>query len=142
MLKFLPGRIGNLSRSSRASLFRHNSVDFSIAKLDLRLITADRLSKKRLIALVARTFDAPGGRKFQWPEHYRPSASLTEAMADNPKSKLIHDYALAAKHYAWAIGELDRQRAVLPKEHYQEMYFVAEEARKECERLRKAIAEL
>lgn len=61
---------------------------------------------------------------------------------DDLKSKLLHDYATATKHYAWAVGELDRQRAVLPKEHYQEMYFVAEEARKDCEQLRKAISDL
>jgi len=66
---------------------------------------------------------------------------MARAKPDDPKSKLLHDYAAATKHYAWAVGELDRQRAVLPKEHYQEMYFVAEDARRECERLRKAIAD-
>jgi hypothetical protein len=58
------------------------------------------------------------------------------------RSILFQDYAAATKHYAWAVGELNRQRALLPKEHYKEMYKVAEDAREDCERLRKAILEL
>jgi len=61
---------------------------------------------------------------------------------DDTKSKLLHDYAAATKHYAWAVGELNRQRAVLPVDHYKELYRVAEDAREECEQLRKAITDL
>jgi hypothetical protein len=58
------------------------------------------------------------------------------------RSILLQEYATATRHYAWAVGELNRQRALLPPEHYKELYRVAEDAREDCERLRKAIAEL
>ena len=51
-------------------------------------------------------------------------------------------YAQAAKHYDWALGELTRQRNLLHKDCYDGLYRVVENAREDCERLRKAIREL
>jgi hypothetical protein len=89
---------------------------------------------------------AAGGAKLYPDCNITPLARVIEAMARNKqedfKSKLLRDYAAATKHYAWAVGELDRQRAVLPVVHYKEMYWVAEDARTACEQLRKAISDL
>jgi hypothetical protein len=53
---------------------------------------------------------------------------------------LIEEYAKAANHYAWAVEELNRHRSTLPKVQYQDAYFLVENAREECERLRSALA--
>src|SRR6266567_2474970 len=58
-----------------------------------------------------------------FPATFALGRSLTGAMAsrkpDDAKSKLLHDYAAATKHHAWAVGELNKQRAVLPVDHFQ-----------------------
>ena len=66
---------------------------------------------------------------------------------DNPypvelRRTLIEDYMIAAKRYAWAVGELNLYRLTLPKVQYQDAYFLVEEARQDCERLRTALASL
>jgi hypothetical protein len=61
---------------------------------------------------------------------------------ENLMNILLHDYAVAAKHFAWAVCELNCQRAVLPIAHYEKLYRVVEDAREDCERLRKALADL
>ncbi len=73
---------------------------------------------------------------------FPPSMNMASKEPEDLRSILLHDYALAAKHYAWAVGELNRQRAVLPVAHYEKLYQVVEDAREDCERLRKAISEL
>ncbi len=61
---------------------------------------------------------------------------------DYLRTTLLHEYAGATKHYAWAVGELDRQRPHLPKERYDLMYRMVEDARKDCERLRNDLAQV
>ena len=51
-------------------------------------------------------------------------------------ASVLRQYASAAEHYAWTVGELERQRDNLLKDKYDHLYVVVEDARAECERLR------
>jgi hypothetical protein len=73
---------------------------------------------------------------------FPPLMNMVSKEPEDLRSILLHDYALAAKHYAGAVGELNRQRAVLPVAHYENLYRVVEDARQNCELLRKALADL
>jgi hypothetical protein len=56
------------------------------------------------------------------------------------RARLLQEYAVAAEHYAWAVGELNRQRATASEQHYKDLYRIVELARKDCERLRKELS--
>jgi hypothetical protein len=60
----------------------------------------------------------------------------------NERTSLLRQYALATEHYAWTVGELERQRPILSKQEYDQLQLVVEDARAQCERLRKEMIEL
>jgi hypothetical protein len=55
---------------------------------------------------------------------------------------LLQDYEAAAKHYAWAVAEMQRSSLSSSGEQYRKTRRVAETAYKECERLRKAASKI
>jgi len=55
---------------------------------------------------------------------------------------LSKDYAIAVAHYAWAFGEMNRQRPTASKKDYELLNRIVEEAHNECERLRMALQRL
>jgi hypothetical protein len=52
---------------------------------------------------------------------------------------LLAEYATATRHYAKAVGELNKHRAILTKDDYKRIYRLAEDAREDCERLRRPL---
>jgi hypothetical protein len=62
--------------------------------------------------------------------------------SDELRTILFQEYVTATRHYAWAVSELNKQRALVPKDRYQEINRMVEDAHEDCERLRKAIADL
>jgi hypothetical protein len=71
---------------------------------------------------------------------------VSESMPDNiqhdERTSVLRQYASAAEHYAWTVAELERQRGNLSKHKYDQLYLAAEQARAECERLRRAMIAL
>ena len=67
-------------------------------------------------------------------------------MAVDPSSseeqRLISEYHIATERYTAAVGELSQQRATMQREDYTKLLTIVEDARNECERVRKALAEL
>jgi hypothetical protein len=45
------------------------------------------------------------------------------------RTSILRQYASATEHYAWTVGELERQRGNLPKHKYDQLYLLVEEAR-------------
>ena len=58
------------------------------------------------------------------------------------KLTLLADYVAATERYARAVRELHRESAALPFNSYGDSYKAVEEARHECERLRRVLFEL
>jgi hypothetical protein len=55
---------------------------------------------------------------------------------------LLQDYEAATKHYVWAVAEMQRFVASSSEEQYRKSCRIAEKAYHDCERLRKAAAEI
>jgi hypothetical protein len=58
------------------------------------------------------------------------------------RTSVLRQYASATEHYAWTVGELERQRGNLPKHKYDQLYLLVEDARSQCEHLRKQMIAL
>ena len=67
-------------------------------------------------------------------------------MAVNPESseeqRLVAEYHIATERYTAAVGELGQHRSTMSKEDYSKLLNIVEDARNECERVRKALARL
>jgi hypothetical protein len=55
---------------------------------------------------------------------------------------LVSQYHVATERYTAAVGELSQQRATADQDGYQKLLIIVEDARNECERVRKALAGL
>jgi hypothetical protein len=58
------------------------------------------------------------------------------------RTSVLRQYASATEHYAWSVGQLERQRSNLPKDKYDQLFLLVEDARAVCERLRKQLIAL
>ena len=61
---------------------------------------------------------------------------------DNEERRLLlAEYETAAGFYSWTVHELSRQRGTLPRDNYDRLLNMVENARLECERARLALQE-
>ena len=60
---------------------------------------------------------------------------------DNEERRLLAEYETATGFYSWTLRELSRQRGTLPRDHYDRLLNMVENARLECERARLALQE-
>ena len=62
--------------------------------------------------------------------------------ASSEEQRLVAEYHIATERYTAAVGELSQQRATMNREDYSKLLNIVEDARNECERVRKALADL
>jgi hypothetical protein len=55
---------------------------------------------------------------------------------------VLREYEFAASQYAWAVAELNRQRATLKGDEYRRIFSRVEWARAECEKFRSQLEKL
>ncbi len=67
---------------------------------------------------------------------------MDDNTANNERASVLRQYASATEHYAWTVAELERHRGNLPRDKYNQLYLVVEDARSECEHLRKRLLTL
>ncbi len=58
------------------------------------------------------------------------------------RTSILSDYVAATERYAGAVRELKRQSSASPFNRYSDLYQLVEDARNECERLRRVLFEL
>ncbi len=66
---------------------------------------------------------------------------MTIESPDNEERRLIAEYETVTRFYSWAMSELSRQRGLLPRETYDKMLKVTEDARTDCKRARLELEE-
>lgn len=55
---------------------------------------------------------------------------------DNEERRLLAEYATVTRLYSWAVGELSRQRGLVPRDECVKLFRMAEDACTDCERVR------
>jgi hypothetical protein len=67
---------------------------------------------------------------------------MTFDPSSSEEQRLVAEYHIATEKYTAAVGELSLQRATMKQEDYSKLLSIVEEARNECERVRKDLAKL